>query len=107
MWSRRIARRHTFGLGKVAFLDAGLESFVEHGIKLVIRRDCQVLVVGLDIFLDRLTAVVVDFISQEPPEYECDRESQEKTKAPELDEIAHLLPLLSFSYEGRRVSHGF
>ena len=53
---------------EIALLDTGLEGLVEHGVKLVVRGDCQILIVGLDIFLDRLTAVVVDVISQVAPD---------------------------------------
>jgi len=45
-------RALTFGLGEVSLLDTRLESFVELGI------DEGDLVVGLDVFLERLTAVV-------------------------------------------------
>jgi hypothetical protein len=49
-------------LSEVAFFDTGLERTVEHGVELGLT--CVLdLVVGLDVLLDGLTAVVVD-ISQ-------------------------------------------
>lgn len=53
----------TFWLSEVTLFDAGLQSLIEHDIELGISRGCQALVVGFDIFFDRLTAVVVDLIS--------------------------------------------
>jgi hypothetical protein len=82
----KIARRRTFWLCEVALFNASLESFVEHGIKLVVRGDCQVLVVGLDIFLDRLTAVVVGLISQVPPDTNATGRGLRKPKARKLVE---------------------
>lgn len=48
--------RRTFGLRELALLDARLESLVEHGIELCLGSKLD-LVVGLDIFLDRLTTI--------------------------------------------------
>ena len=48
--------RLTLGLCEFAFLDTGLDSFVEHDIKLSFRRDGN-FIVGFDIFLNRLAAV--------------------------------------------------
>lgn len=55
-------QRRTFWLSEVAFFDTSLESAVEHGVELGLA--CVLdLVVGLNVLLDGLTAVVVD-ISQ-------------------------------------------
>ncbi len=46
----------TFRLRKLALVNAGLEGLVEHGVKLCLRRELN-LVVGLDVFLDRLATM--------------------------------------------------
>lgn len=48
--------RSTFRLRKLALFNAGLEGLVEHGVKLCLGRELN-LVVGLDIFLDRLATM--------------------------------------------------
>jgi hypothetical protein len=51
--------RRTFGLSEIAFLDTSLESAVEHRVKLSLA--CVLdLVVGLNVLLDGLSAVMVD-----------------------------------------------
>jgi len=46
----------TFRLRKLALFNAGLEGFVEHRVKLCLGRELN-LVVGLDVFLDRLATI--------------------------------------------------
>ena len=58
-------RRLTLGLCEFAFLDTGLNSLVEHDIELSFRRDGN-LVVGFDIFLDRLAAVAGGKLTSRP-----------------------------------------
>lgn len=98
-------KSRTFGLGEVALLNTRFQSFVEHGIKLVIGCDCEVLVVGLDIFFECLTAVVVELISKVPPDTNATGRSKEKSKDQEWGPMAYLLPDLSFSYCKSHVSH--
>jgi hypothetical protein len=50
------ARGPTFRLRKLALFNAGLEGLVEHGVKLCLGRELN-LVVGLDVFLDRLATI--------------------------------------------------
>lgn len=51
--------RCTFWLSEIAFLDTSLESAVEHRVELGLASELN-LVVGLDVFLDGLTAAMVD-----------------------------------------------
>jgi len=46
----------TFRLRKLALFNAGLEGLVEHGVKLCLGSELD-LVVGLDVFLDRLATI--------------------------------------------------
>jgi len=46
----------TFRLRKLALFNAGLEGLIEHGVKLCLGRELN-LVVGLDVFLDRLATI--------------------------------------------------
>lgn len=105
-WLWRFAWRRTLWLCEVTLLNTGLESFVEHNIEGCLGCDVQALVVGFDILLDRLTAVVVDLISQVPPNTSATGRAQGKSKH-EREARTHLLPLLSLSFQRRRVSNSF
>ena len=50
------ARGPTFRLRKLGLVNAGLEGLVEHRVKLCLGRELN-LVVGLDVFLDRLATI--------------------------------------------------
>lgn len=92
-------------MGEVSLLNAILEGFVEHRVKLVLRRDVQALVVGFNIFLDRLTAVVAQLISQFLRSLNATGRAKGKSRAREVVEISYLLPLLSLSCRRMHVSH--
>ena len=51
-----VRERCTFWLRELCLFDARLESLVEHGVELCLGSELD-FVVGLDIFLDRLTTV--------------------------------------------------
>ena len=65
---------------EVTLLNTRLEGLVEHNIELGISRVCQALVVGFDIFFDRLSAVVVDLVSKVAPNTNATGRAQRKSK---------------------------
>jgi hypothetical protein len=78
---------HTFWLCEVTLLNTRLEGLVEHNIKLGISRGCQALVVGFDIFLDRLSAVVVELISKVARKTNATGRAQGKSKHKRMKKI--------------------
>ena len=62
----------TFRLRKLALFNAGLEGLVEHGVKLCLGRELN-LVVGLDVFLDRLATIEGETSQLSVTNSNCDR----------------------------------